>query len=156
MRIEVEKLIGCNTQYIKRKNDSIKNNFWIAVLNSLIKFNEKSIVYEEKIFKTPIFYNKIGGEDIYYDKWFKKGARLINDLINDNGEFFSYEEFSEILSIQTNYLQYCGTIKAIKAYLKNNNISLTHKSQNPFIPSHISPIIKKQAGSKGYVWYFKP
>ena len=80
LHIEIEKLIGCNTQYIKRKIDSIKTNFWIDVLISLIKFNEKSIVDEEKMFKTPIFYNKnikIGREDIYNDKWFKKGARFI-------------------------------------------------------------------------------
>ena len=34
----------------------------------------------------------MGGQTIYYDKWFKNGVRFINDLVKDNGEFFSYQD----------------------------------------------------------------
>ena len=143
--LEVEKLVGCNTEYIKKKINKMKNNFWIDVLKGFIKFNEKNIMDEETILKTPIFNNQniqINGKDIYYDKWFQKGIRFINDLLNENGDFLKYEECSEILGIQTNYLQYSGTVQSIKAYLRFRNITLTHKSQSPFIPSHIFPLIK--------------
>ena len=112
--LEVEKLVGCNTEYIKKKINKMKNNFWIDVLKGFIKFNEKNILDEETIFKTPIFYNQniqIDGKDIYYDKWFQKGIRFINDLLNENGDFLNYEECSEILGIQTNYLQYSGAVQ---------------------------------------------
>ena len=33
-------------------------------------------------------------------------------------------------------------------FIKNKNITLTHRSQNPFIPSHISPIIKNKQGAR--------
>ena len=149
--LEVEKLVGCNTEYIKKKINKMKNNFWIDVLKGFIKFNEKNIMDEETILKTPIFNNQniqINGKDIYYDKWFQKGIRFINDLLNENGDFLKYEECSEILGIQTNYLQYSGTVQSIKAYLRFRNITLTHKSQSPFIPSHIFPLIKNKQGAR--------
>ena len=55
---------------------------------------------------------------MYYDKWFKNRIRFINDLVKDNGEFFSYQKFFERARVQTNFLQYIGTIQAIKAYIK--------------------------------------
>ena len=45
----------------------------------------------------------IGGQTIYYDKWFKNGVRFINDLVKDNAEFFSYQEFLERARVQTFY-----------------------------------------------------
>ena len=39
--IEIEKLVGCNTQYIKKKLYNMKNEFWIDVLKGLIKLSEK-------------------------------------------------------------------------------------------------------------------
>ena len=99
---------------------NIKNPFWIDVFNSWIKYNEKLVVDDEFILKSPIFYNKnilIGGQTIYYDKWLKNGVRFIKYLLKDNGEFFSYQEFLEKARVQTNFLQYVGTIQAIKAYI---------------------------------------
>ena len=68
--------------------------------------------------------------------------QILNDLINDNGEFYSHEEFQEITGINSNTLQYHGTINAIKAYLKDIKINITHKMKNPLIPSHVQPFIK--------------
>ena len=78
------------------------------------------------ILQTPIFYNeniKIGGSYIFYKAWYKKGIRYLNDLINENGKFYSHVEFQEITGINSNTLQYHGTINAIKAYLKDIKIN---------------------------------
>ena len=58
--IEIEKLVGCNTQYIKKKLYNMKNEFWIDVLKGLIKLSEKSVskIDEDLILQTPIFHNK--------------------------------------------------------------------------------------------------
>ena len=151
--IEIEKLVGCNTQYIKKKLYNMKNEFWIDVLKGLIKLSEKSVskIDEDLILQTPIFHNKnikIDGKDIYYDTWFRKGVRFINDLIKENGAFLDQEEFSEIFRIQTNYLQFWGITGAINTYLKNIDTTLTHRSQTPFMPSHIAPIIKSKQGAR--------
>ena len=59
-----------------------------------------------------------------------------------------YWNWSAITGIKTNFLQYIGLIKAIKIYLKDMNIEITHKEQFPFIPSHISTLLQHQKGSK--------
>ena len=110
--------------------DKYKKSFWIDVFQSWIKYNEKLVVDDEFILKSPIFFNKnilIGGQTIYYDKWFKNGVRFINDLVKDNGKFFSYQEFLERARVQTNFLQYVGTIQAIKAYIKKKKNDIFKK-----------------------------
>ena len=86
------------------------------------------------ILQTPIFYNKnikIWGSYMFYKAWYKRGIRFLNDLINENGTFYSHEEFQEITGINFDTLQYHETINAIKAYLKDIKINITHKMKNP-------------------------
>ena len=90
---------------------------------------------------------KIGGLYIYYSIWFQTGIRYINDLIKDNGDFYTYEEFKDITGIHPNTLVYHGTIRAIKSYLKEIKVNITHKEKSPFIHSHVSSLIQHN-GSK--------
>ena len=46
-------------------------------------------------------------------------------LVKDNGDFFSYQEILERARVQTNFLQYDGTIQAIKAYNKKGKMILS-------------------------------
>ena len=149
--VDIEKLTNCNMIFIEQTIGTLKNKFWKDVLRSLININKKSVVSEADILKSPIFYNdniKIGGTYIFCRMWYRKGIKYINDLINKNGKFYTETEFSAITGIKTNFLQYSGLIKAIKIYLKDMNIEITHKEQFPFIPSHISTLLQHQKGSK--------
>ena len=77
--IKSDKLVGCSTEYIKKELINIKNPFWIDAFQSWIKYNEKLVVDDELILKSPIFFNKnilIGGQTIYYDKWFKIWGKI--------------------------------------------------------------------------------
>ena len=63
-------------------------------IQSLIKCNEERVVDDEFILKSQMFYNKnilIGGQTIYYEKWFKNDVRFINEIVKNNGEFFSFQ-----------------------------------------------------------------
>ena len=94
LHIECQKLIGCSAQYIKKRIDNIKNTFWVDVLNSFLKFNDKlRITDKESVTKSPIFHNKhiqIDGNTIFYDSWYRNGVRFVNDLLKKNGEFLQY------------------------------------------------------------------
>ena len=50
--------------------------------------------------------------------------------------------------VQTNFKQYVGPIKAIKAYIKKKKIDIINTYQSPFIPAHFSNIIKNKQGAK--------
>ena len=80
------------------KKWNIHNNFWKDVLQAFINIDKKMEINERSVLKTPIFYNeniKIGNSYIFYSASFKKGIRFINDLVKDNGEFFTQGEFTD-------------------------------------------------------------
>ena len=149
--VDISKLTGCNMIFIQNMIGTLENKFWKDVLQSLININKNSELNESDILKSPIFYNnsiKIGGTHIFYREWFNKGIMYVNDLINEKGDFYTETEFSYKTGIRTNFLQYNGLIKTIKNYLKYMHLEITHKEQCPFIPSHISTLLKQNKGSK--------
>ena len=128
--------------FLEKAIDTIPNQFWKNVLQSLININKKVVLTEKDTLRSQIYYNhniKVGGMYIYYNNWFKKGIRYINDF--ENGSFYTEAEFTAKTGIKTNFLQYNGLIEAIKKYLKHIKVETTHKESCPFIPFHISTLI---------------
>ena len=79
----------------------------------------------------------------------KKGIRFINDLVKENGEFYSQEELTERYNITTNYLHYQGIIKTIKIYLNKLKIILSTKIEAPFI--YLKPILQQKLEPNLYI-----
>ena len=138
-------------KYVEDRIKRITNQFWKDVLQSLININKETLVTEEYVLTSPIYYNKniqIGGTHIYYKSWFNNDIKFVNDLINEHGEFYEQTEFMQKTGIQTSTLQYNGLIKSIKMYLKNINIQITHKQPCPFTPSRIYPMLQQKKGTQ--------
>ena len=62
-------------------------------------------------------------------KWDQKGVKNINDLVHDNGEFLSQDEFEHAFNIKTNFVQYLGLKWAIVSYAMTHSI-LTFSKKN--------------------------
>ena len=45
-------------------------------------------------------------------------------MINEEGRFYKYDEFTKKYNIQVNYLEYFGCVQAVKTYLKNLKITI--------------------------------
>ena len=69
-------------------------------------------------------------------------------LIKEDGELYTIEEFIEMTGVQTNRLQYYGTLRTIKVYLKHVHVKINSKNLNPIIPNHIHPLLKQKMGSQ--------
>ena len=54
----------------------------------------------------------IGNQPIYMKKWDQQGIKSINDLIHENGEFLSQDEFEHTYDIKTNFVQFLGLKQA--------------------------------------------
>ena len=70
----------------------------------------------------PIWYNnklKINHTCFFYKDWYRKGVRIVNDLVKENGEFYSFEEFERKYNININFLKYNGFISCLKKYSEN-------------------------------------
>ena len=149
--IQIEKLTGCGMNYVQETVTHVPNKFWKDVLLSFRNLNKKMILNVENVLKSPLFHNeniKIDGTSIFFKPWFNKGVKYVNDLGDDNGDFYTQADFSMKTGIKTNFLQYNGLIKAIKQYLKHIKIDITFKETTPFIPSTICHILKHGKGSK--------
>ena len=65
----------------------------------IILFNNKAIL--------------IGGKPFFFREWFSKGIICINDLLNENGKFLSFQEFQSKYDFRTNFLNFYQVINAI-------------------------------------------
>lgn len=50
---------------------------------------------------------------IFFRIWFDKGAHTVKDLVDQNLDFLTYEEFKLRYQLQTNFLTYYGLINVI-------------------------------------------
>ena len=154
--INFEELLETGIENIKKHTKKCVNPFWTDVLNVWIDIlNAKENLYWEDFLMSPIWYNKnvrIGGRCVFYKEWFKKGVKIINDLVDETGTFLSLEKLQKRFSIQTNYLTYYGLTQCL------NNLSEKHKKSvndppkiiYPYKPQNISIFLKNKKGSKDF------
>ena len=64
---------------------------------------------EDEILSQTIWVNdniRVGNKPVYYGKWYKKGIKNINDFIDGNGKYISFENFKHKYDININILLY--------------------------------------------------
>ena len=74
---------------------------------------------------------------------------MVNDLIKENGDFYSITELNNIYNVNANFLIYKGIERAIKVMGKKHNIiNFSQKLAYPKIPFNINELAKTAKGSK--------
>ena len=97
----------------------------------------------------PVFDNElltIGGKSFFFKSWFDKGICYFRDFIDDQGNFYNFNSFTNNTFINTNFLQYQGVIECLRKLKKSMNI--LHTIYGPIVPKPISIILKQQKGSQ--------
>ena len=69
----------------------------------LVLFNNKDILIEN--------------QTIFHKDWFQKEIFLIQDLLKDDGKFFTYPEFVRRYELKCNFLTYMQVVSAIPKHL---------------------------------------
>ena len=67
---------------------------------------KKTVIWNNK-------YIKIDNKTLFFRTWFDKGISTLENLLNQNLDFLTYEEFKFRYQLQTNFLTYYGVINAI-------------------------------------------
>ena len=153
--INLNKLLVFGSCYANDVQNKIKNKFWIDVLRAysdVLQLSGENTEYY--ILSSPIFYNNtitIGSKPIYIKEWDQKGVKNINDLVHENGDLFTQDEFEHTFNIKTNFVQYLGLKRAIVAYARTHNvISFSKKLYMPFLPANIHLLIKSKKGGNDF------
>ena len=131
----------------------IKNKFWRDVFSSHIQIVTKNTPTEIQQFQTiPIFSNeyiKVGDKTVYYKSCFENGIKFINDLTNNDGSIYTYDELKATYNVTINFLQYSGLIRSILAWKKTLNLAnIRHKEVNPIIPFSVQIYLKSKKGAQ--------
>ena len=109
----------------------------------LVLFNNKEILIEN--------------QTIFYEDWFQKGIFLIQDLLKDNGKFFTYPEFVQKYEVKCNFLIYMQVVSAIpkelvKKAMEKPQDKSTFLAEDVFqlSPNTVINILKMK--NKDYYW----
>lgn len=141
------------SDYIKRRINTVHNLFWKDVFNAyIILAHLKQPKTWHEFLNWPIWYNhrlKIGGTSFCYQKYVETGILVVNDLMNRNGNFHTYDAFVDIYHVQTNFLQYHNIIHSIREVL--DRLRFPHyavKEDNPTRPLLIMLLTSSNKGCR--------
>ena len=119
-------------------------------IKSFLDINYKTDICEEHILKSPLFYNrniKIDRKYVFCKTWYDKSIRFVNDLVNQNGSFYIYQEVG-IDGNPLSILKFQGFIDSLKHFPSHTQIRLTKIVQEAFIPSHIKVFLQQKSGTQ--------
>ena len=131
---DIEKLRTHGTEYANTLMNRIKNPFWHDVLKHMKRLQVKCVPRNIHEFNAEcIFYNiniLVGNHTIFFRDWVEMGIYQICHILDDNGVPLSFDALKiKYPNLTTNFLNYSGMIKAIKAYQE--------RVQLPFTPRYI-------------------
>lgn len=93
--------------------DEIKTLYNYDQGADIILFNNKEIL--------------VGGKPIFLREWFTKGIHTIQQLLNENGQYLTFQEFQSKYHCKINFLQFYQILSAIPTHLKNRARVLENK-----------------------------
>ena len=88
---------------------------------------------EEKRKKIILWNNKditIDQKMLFWKSWFEQGIYFVQDLLKENGNFLSLQDFNEKFKMNVNYLHYFQIISAIPSLLKQTALQIPVSSEN--------------------------
>ena len=124
--------------YCSSKDISIKELplFYIRTLQYWFEFKDMQDNTKPDIKNTIIWNNrdiKIDKNTIFFRTWFSRRVSTIENLLDHNLDFITYEEFKTRYQINTNFLTYYGVINAIpNEYKKSIKQKNTQQEQRTF------------------------
>ena len=124
-------------EYAKATLSNLHNPFWKDVLKHYLKLCNGYLPKSSQDFMDEyIHYNsniKRGNKSIIEKEWIEAGIFQVKDLVNNNYNFLTFEEFQATYPDinRTNFLKYEGIIQAIKSYQIKLGIALNASVNNP-------------------------
>ena len=105
--------------FVERMLEIVQIPFWQDVLKGLkLLFKSSTCNDLSLICTTPLWYNDVLRLPIK-PVWLKRGITTISDVLNENGQIYSLEDFQDKYNLTSNFLEYGGFAMTIKFFLDN-------------------------------------
>ena len=92
------------------------NKFWQDIFQNWGRLRQYSTENYSDILSQSIWFNdmlKIDQNTVFYNKWCEAGVYFINDLLDENNEFLTFDRFKEKFGVETNFLKFMGILHMI-------------------------------------------
>ena len=135
-------------------SSNLQNPFWKDLMQGWSEFCEAVPVENIKqILICPIWHNdRIGNGQLFLRNWWDMGIRVINDLISEEGIFYSFEQLKAKYNIRGTFLDYQHVLNNISQVWKDqinmNRVFIVETKQNVVCNIYIQYLIKSKKGSR--------
>ena len=135
-------------------SSNLQNPFWKDLMQVWSEFCEAVPVENIKqILICPIWHNdRIGNGQLFLRNWWDMGIRVINDLISEEGIFYSFEQLKAKYNIRSTFLDYQQVLNNISQVWKDqinmNRVFIVETKQNVVCNIYLQYLIKSTKGSR--------
>ena len=94
---------------LERKLHLVNNTFWKDVFDSYILLDENITIKKDNCLTLPLWHTRIvriAGNSVFYKHFYEGGILFVNDLINENVFFHSFDYFIQTWNVRTNFIQF--------------------------------------------------
>jgi hypothetical protein len=153
--LRTKDLVIYGDYFLEIKKEKVTNMFWKDVLCSwaLVQKNQK-LQNTEDIQGLNIWYNTnilLNNKPFIYKNFINKGVIFISDILDEEGDFLTFESFTNKYNINTHFLNYASLINAVKAFV-HTQTSLTVTEfitiKIPILPFKLTFLLNKNTTSK--------
>lgn len=155
--IDFEKVFTFGSGYARQYQQTVHNPFWKDLLKNWAEFcNAVTCETVHHILESPLWYNKNlqNGEHFCIQNWYKKGIRTLNDLIDEHGNIYQFEELKGIYNIRGTFLDYQSVLRKIperwKDIINDNKIACILNKYNVRCNIYVKYLMKDKKGCKPF------
>ena len=120
--IDFDKVLSLGGEYARSLAINLRNPFWKDVLISWADFCREVKPEEIKsILSAPLWFNShLGnGNNLYVKNWDNKVIKTIGDILDNNGNFYTFDTLKEIYGVRGTFLNYENILHKIPNQWKN-------------------------------------
>ena len=150
--INFDKLFSVGGSYATKVSHDLQNPFWKDLM--LIWAEYCNILPVENIghvLEAPLRYNeKIGRGKMFFKNWYENGIRVVQDIVSENGELYTFEQLKNIYNINGTFLDYQHLIHNIHPtwiiQINDNHVFILENKTNVICNIYIKNLIKAKKG----------
>lgn len=153
--IDFQKVFSFGSGFASHYKQHIYNPFWKEILQNWAEFcNTIKIESIDQVLNSPLWYNKnlLNGGNIYIADWYEKGLRQISDLIDEQGNIYSFDVLKGMYNLRGTFLDFQALIRKIpndwKIKLNDNKIVSNINRYNVNCNLYVQQLIKDRRGCR--------
>ena len=155
--IDFDKVLSLGGEYARSLAINLRNPFWKDVLISLADFCREVKPEEIKsILSAPLWFNSHlrNGNNLYVKNWDNKGIKTIGDILDNNGNFYTFDTLKEIYGVRGTFLNYENILHKIPNQWKNlineNRVFIYQNRYNITCNVFVAYLLKDEKGSRRF------